>query len=96
MVEILTILGVVARAMPLMSHLHMISVWVGGRSLITKVMMAIIIQLIKIGCSVLLRSNRLTFLRCRLILSIHQLISLSLLVLETLRLARPVGVHRGL
>ena len=67
MVEILTVLGVVARAMPLMSHMRMISVWVGGRSLITKVMMAIIIQLIQIGCCVLLCANRLTFLRCRLI-----------------------------
>ena len=46
MVEILTILGVVARAMPLMSHLHMISVWVCGRSLIAEVLMAAIIQLI--------------------------------------------------
>ena len=46
MVEILTILGVVAWAMPLMSHLHMISVWVCGRSLIAEVMMAAIIQLI--------------------------------------------------
>ena len=67
MVEILTILGVVARAMPLMSHLHMIRIWVGSRRLITEVMMTIIVQLIKVGCGVLLSANWLTFLWCRLV-----------------------------